>query len=266
MKKMILASAFLLSSAAFAQVSPNQVCQKIATYNSSKAAQCAQVISRGTFDAGSIRVAQLLANAYSSTEAVNVLTATTNAFIDVEAVKVCEKIATYNAAATVTCMTNIANKTYSPNAVKVIRVLANAYSSSEANTALMKTANAYINPSAVLTCEKIATYNSSASVRCLEVIANKEFMNQSESTCYTLANSYASSDAIQCLVNVAIDYVPAPVPREIIISDLELRDLKRDLRKAQNMLERGMVDRAQMSLGEALRLIETIEANNSPRR
>jgi hypothetical protein len=33
MKKMILSTAFLLSSAAFAQVSPNQVCQKITTYN-----------------------------------------------------------------------------------------------------------------------------------------------------------------------------------------------------------------------------------------
>lgn len=264
MKKTLFTAAFLISStAAMAQVSPAQVCQKI-SYNSTNAAKCAQVISRSTFDQGGVDVAFTIATT-SSADTVNALNAVAGKRIEPAAASVCNKIASYNTTNAVACLSAIANNSYSPVATKVAAIIATTSSADTVN-ALKTAANAYMFAPAGVTCEKIASYNTTNAVRCLAAIANKDYLNGSEAVCVTIANT-SSADAVTCLANTGVDYIPAPVPTDIIISSLELRNLRMDVIKARAQLDRGMIDKAQQTISDLLRTIETIEANNNgPRR
>lgn len=267
MKKTILALGLLTSLSSFAQVNTNamSICDSIrrATSYPERVTACVQITGRSSYDAKVIPVINALV-ATSTIEALNSLTAAANANYDAAAVKVCDsiRINTSYPERVTECFRSTANNTYAPEVSMLASRLAST-STIESNN-IMKTAlNAYFMPSAVDACEGIRTVTSYPErvTQCVNTIKNKIFMNNAETYCKGIAASN-SLEAINCLAKSSIDYVPAPVSYDLLISVTELRDLKRDLMKARSMMERGMTSNALISIGDALRTVDTVEARH----
>jgi hypothetical protein len=265
MKKAILALGLLSAFSAFAQTTPVGVCDSIRRYTSSQSntTKCAEIISRNNFDPN---VLTLVANMASSSpsEAVNALSAAANASFDISAVKSCNAVRMYTSSMTnvTNCIAVIANNIYTPEVALLAEKVASS-SPSESVRVIQAASNGYFMPTAVDACNSVRTYTSSMTnvTNCVLAIKNKVFLNSAESMCKNIASS-SPSEAVNCLSRSALDYVPAPIPRDVIISLQELRDLKRSLTKARNQIERGNTVQALQALGDALRTVETVEASN----
>lgn len=247
------------------------VCSEISirTTYTDRVTECLRISANQYFDAQITRLAITVASK-STVESNNILKVAAGASYDVGAVAVCNEIntrTTYTDRVT-ECARNTANQTYAPEIAELARIVASK-STVESNNILMAAANSYFMPSAVATCAEInsrTTYTDRVT-SCVNTIKNKVFMNGAETFCSRMASS-STVEAINCLATSAMDYVPTPVPtpRDMIVSAQEIRDLKLELNKARKQLERGNTAQAMLSIGDALRAIEIIEANNSPRR
>lgn len=265
MKKAILALGLLSAFNAFAQMSPAGVCDAVRRNTSIQAntTRCAEVISRNNFDPN---VLTLIANLASSSpsEAVNALQASANSNFDINIVAACNAVRTNTSiVANVTnCINAAANNGYSPEVALLAQRLASS-SPSEAVRVVQASANGYFLPSAVEACNSVRVNTSIVAnvTNCVLAIKNKTFMNGTESMCKNVASS-SPSEAVNCLSRSALDYIPAQVPRDAIITAQELRDLKRDLVKARSQIERGMTNQALQTIGDAIRTVETVEAAN----
>lgn len=266
MKKAILALGLFSAFSAFAQTTPVGVCEAVRRNTSIQAntTRCAEIISRNTFDPN---VLTLIANLASSSpsEAVNALQASANSNFDVNAVRACNAVrANTSILVNVTnCIVATANNIYTPEVALLAERVASS-SPSEAVNLIKIAGNAYFMPSAVDACNSVRANTSILAnvTNCVNAIKNKVFLNGAESMCKNVASS-SPSEAVNCLSRSAMDYIPAPIPRDVIISVDELRDLKRSLVKARSQLERGMTAQALQALGDALRTIETVEASNN---
>lgn len=248
-------------------------------YDINAIATCAEINSRTTYTDRVTECLRTTANLYyaqpvaalaiavaskATTETNNILKVAGNASFDANAVRVCSEInnrTTYTDRVT-SCVRTIANNSYAPEVVELaIRVASKA--TTESNNIMVAAANAYFMPSAVAACEEInnrTTYTDRVT-SCVNTIKNKVFMNGTDTFCKQMAAN-STTEAIKCLATSAMDYIPAPipVPRDIIVSQEEIRSLKRDLIKTRNQVERGMTAQALRSIDEALRSIETMEA------
>ena len=267
MKKAILALGLIASFSAFAQVNQSgnamSVCDSIrrATSFTERVNQCVQIVSRNSFDTKVVDLLNRLASS-STVEVLNSLSVSANSNYDAGAIQVCERIrtATSFSERVTDCLRITANNGYSPD-VTALAARVTSSSTVEANNILKVSMNAYFQADALATCESIRTATSFTErvTSCVNTIKNKIFMNDSARFCARLASS-STVETLNCLANSALDYVPAPAPRDIIISASELRDLRRDLTKARSQLERGMTSQALQALGDALRSVDIIEA------
>ena len=267
MKKAILAIGLLASISGFAQVYQSgngmDVCESIrrATSFPERVNQCLQIVSRNSFDAQVVNLLSKLASS-STVEVLNSLNVTANNSYDPAAIQVCENIRTATSfpERVTECLRTTANNGYSADVAALASRLTRS-STLEANN-IMKTAmNSYFMPEAVSACEaiRVATSFPERVTLCVNTIKNKMFLNGSENFCARMANT-STNEVISCLANSALDYVPAPAPRDIIISAQELRDLKRDLLKARAQIERGMTSQALQVLGDAIRTVDTLDS------
>lgn len=266
MKIALFALGLMTSLSSFAQVSGNgmAVCESIRrnTAYQERVTLCVQKVNRISLDAQAVNLLVKLATS-STTETLNGIDAAANAVYDPSAIATCESIRTNTAYAerVVECLRNSANNTYSPDVAALATRLATS-STMEANKIIKQSANSFFMPEAVSACEAIRVNTAYAErvTACVGIIQNKVFMNGSEAFCKEMASS-STLEANKCLASSALDYVPAP-SRDIIMSAQELRGLKLDLSKARKQLERGNTAQALLSIGDALRAIEVIEANN----
>lgn len=265
MKKAILALGLLSAFNAFAQTTPVNVCESIRrnTSNQVNVTNCAQIISRNTFDPNVLPLISNLASS-SPAEAVNALSAAANSNFDINVVRACNavRVNTSNVVNVTNCIKASANNMYSPEVTLLAERTASS-SPSEAVKVIQAASNGYFMPSAVDACNSVRANTSNVVnvTNCVIAIKNKVFLNGAESMCKNVASS-SPSEAVNCLSRSALDYVPAPIPRDVIITVEELRDLKRTLVKARNQVERGMTAQALQSIGDALRTVETVEATN----
>lgn len=270
--KMMPIFGLLLSTMAFAQTpapsNPMEVCEAIRrnTGYAERVTSCIQIVSRNSFDPKVIRVLIDLSS-NSTTETLNALQASANATYDAGALKTCSTIRTqtgYTERVT-ECLKTTANNVYSPEISALASRLATS-NTIEANNIMKVAMNAYFLPSAVEVCERVRleTGYSERVTQCVSTIKNKTFMNNAESYCKNITSSN-TVEAIRCLSQAALDYVPAPPQKDILMSESELRNLRHDVMKTRALLERGMIEQAQAKLGDVIRDIETIEANNHVR-
>lgn len=267
--KIGILSLFLLTSfGAFAQVhnSAMSVCESIrrVTAYPERVTQCMTAVSRASFDP---KVIPLLTNLsdQSTIEVLNSLAVAANANFDAGAISVCDaiRVATAYPERVTQCLKISANKSYSQE-LTALAVRTTNNSTLEANNILILAPSAYFMPQALAACEAIRTITAYPErvTSCVSAIKNKTFMNGTETFCAQMAKTN-TVETIKCLEASAITYVPAPPARtDLLISAAELRSLKVDLMKARSQVERGMTAQALQTLGDAIRTVETVEANN----
>lgn len=269
MKKTLFALGMLASLSSFAQVnSAMKVCESIrrVTAYPERVNECIQTISRASFDGNALSLIERMASSSNTLEANNALKVAANNSYDPQALQVCENIRKVTAypERVVECLKNTANNSYAPELSAIAIRTAQSSNTVEANTMMRTNANAYFQPSAVEVCESIrkVTAYPDRIVSCLDAIRNMSFMNGTEQICNSMAASSNTVEAISCLKASALAYSPVPQRQDILISVQELRDLKRDVMKARNQVERGMTSNALQTLGDLLRTIETVESYN----
>jgi hypothetical protein len=243
----------------FAQsITANSVCQKVVQANSANGAACAQLIARNVFDQGALNVAYRTVDVGSS-YAIEVLKVTANKRIDLNASMVCEKVVAANSANVAPCMSTIADAYVAPELVEIATAVLQG-GSSYTLAVLKAGVNAYFYAPAANICTAMASVNAANVPVCTQVIANKIVLNGAEQVCRTSLNS-GSSYAIDCLRNVVVDYVtPGPISTTVGVEIQRLQDLRRDLMKTRNLLDRGMIDNARRTLDDSVRAVEDILA------
>jgi hypothetical protein len=259
--KFLFSLALLVSaSVSFAQsVTAAQVCQKVASANASNGTICAQLIARNVFDQGALNVAFRSVDGGSS-YAIEVLKVAANRRFDINGTIVCEKVVAANSSNVAPCMTAIADM-YVDSALSRVALAALTGGTSYAVAVLKAGANAtFFQPIADI-CVGVAQANPANASVCIQVIADKTVLNGAEAVCRTSLSS-GTSYAIDCLRNVVVDYAPVPVPtRTTVAVDLmRLQDLRRDLMKTRNLLDRGMIENARRSLDDSVRSVEDLLA------
>lgn len=262
MKKSLLTLALAVSSTlAFAQsnVSPNQVCSKVASINGSNGSICAQLISRNTFDQAALNLAYKAADSGSAI-AVEILKASANRRLDIAAGKTCEKVLSVNAQNGIACVNAVLDLAPSSEILRIADRLI-PQGSAHAVAALNAGAAAYIYAPLAEVCEAMASVNGSNTVLCVQAIANKVSMNGAEQVCRT-SLSQGSAYALQCVRGIVVDYTPIPQQTAIMVEAYELQNLKRAMMKARAQIERGMIDAAKGNLEEAINSLNQIMNNN----
>ncbi|MBY0517628.1 MAG: hypothetical protein K2P81_12000 [Bacteriovoracaceae bacterium] len=268
MKRLLLSLTLIASSAAMAQANgPVDVCRRISAWNSTNGASCAQVISRSRFDQAVIDVAYGLANTGNTSASLSVMQTGANRRMDANTTRVCTRVASWNATNAIACVANALDASFDESALNVAYNLANSGNTSAAVEALKNARDAYIVPSAARVCERVASWNATNGAACVAIIANKDFMNGTESICYDLANSGNTSSANQCLLNAGIQYNPyPPMPTQITMDSMQFSDIQRGLKKAERMLDRGMIEEARRSIMDLNRTIDEVAAQNGAGR
>jgi hypothetical protein len=249
----------LTASMSFAQsITAGAVCQKITQANAANSAICAQLIARNIFDQGALNVAYRTVDVGSS-YAIEVLKVTANKRVDLNASMVCEKIISINSANVAPCMTTIADAYVAPELVQIASAVLQG-GSSYALAVLKIGVNAYFFAPAANICTAMTTVNAANVPVCTQIIANKIVMNGAEQVCRTALNS-GSTYAIDCLRNVVSDYVnPGQFSTTVGVEIQKLQDLRRDLMKTRNLLDRNMIEHARRSLDVSVRAVEDILA------
>lgn len=264
--KLLLASLTLavsFSSLAQTVYGPVDVCRRVSSWNSTNGANCAQVISRSRFDQAVIDVAYALANSGNTSAAVSVMQNGANRRMEANTARVCLRVASWNASNAINCVNEALDAFFEEPALDVAYALANTGNTSAAVEAMRNSRNAYIHPGAARVCQRAASWNATNGASCLKAIANKDFLNGTETICYDLANTGNTSSAIRCLENSGVEYSPLPpLPTSISMSSLQFNDIQRSVRKAERMLDRGMIEEARRSLTDLNRTLDEVSAQN----
>ena len=262
MKKRLLTLALAVSSTvAFAQsnLSPAQVCSKVASINGSNGSICAQIISRNSLDQAALNLAYKAADSGSAI-AVEILKASANRRLDIAAGKTCEKVLSVNAQNSIACVNAVLDLSPSLDLLRIAEKLI-PQGSAHTVAALSAGAAAYIYAPLAEVCEAMVSVNGANTVLCVQAIANKVSMNGSEQVCRT-AISQGSAYALQCVRGIVLDYTPIPQQTAIMVEAYELQNLKRGMMKARAQIDRGMIDAAKGSLEEAINSLNQIMNNN----